>query len=186
MGAALSSSLAGYRSIAISYGTVVYPTPAEYFQPAHTLGANIIKHIWENWGLDVGGTRAGEVDLYNVNIPLIDTILSEEGLQVYWTTMWRNNYGRLFKQIAQQEPAADPAGPDAPATAERPSDLVFKWSPDMENLIRPARESCPVGSDGWAIMNGHVSVTPLRASFAEPPSELVDKDVEERAWKVKL
>ncbi|KAJ8702629.1 hypothetical protein PTI98_001330 [Pleurotus ostreatus] len=198
IGAALSSSLSQIRSIALSYGTVIHPTPSTYFQPAHLLGASIVRHLWENWGEDEGGLRDNEVDLYSVNIPLIEGLLAEEGLKVCWTRMWRNSYGRLFKEISGDAGRTiDPAGPDS--LAARPSDLdnsgnpsssiptrslTFKFKPDMRGLITPDSTSLPVGSDGWAIHNGWVSVTPLRASFAEPDHE--ETAIEEKVWKMKL
>ena len=92
----MSSSLSKVRSIAVSYGTVIHPTPTSFFDPAHELAVKIIYFLWNNWGKDDGGgMRNDEVDLYNVNIPLIDGLLTEEGLQVYWTSMWRNGYGQV-------------------------------------------------------------------------------------------
>lgn len=199
IGAAMSSSLSKVRSIALSYGTVVHPTPTTYFEPAHVLGSKIIQHLWEFWGSDKCGLKNDEIDLYNVNIPLIEPLLSEEGLKIYWTTIWRTGYGRLFKNISSsrsgETPKIDPAGPDsstspvesAKNTAPTESDLVFKWSPMMESLIRPDHASVAEGSDGWALQNGAASVTPLRASFAEPVGEIHEfADVEDRIWKVKL
>ncbi|KAK0506101.1 survival protein sure-like phosphatase/nucleotidase [Armillaria luteobubalina] len=187
IGAALSASLSQTRSIAISYGTVLHPTPITFFEPAHILGIRIIDHLWNNWGKDKGGLREDEVDLYNVNIPLIQELLTEEGLKICWTTMWRKSYGRLFKQLPASDTTA--AGPDAPAISDdrvdHSSDLLFKWSPEMEGLIRPLESALPVGSDGWAIHKGWVSVTPLCASFAEPPHPEV-QDIEEKVWKMKL
>jgi len=182
IGAALSSSLSKVRAIALSYGTVVHPTPTEYFQPAHVLGCQIVHHLWDNWGSDESGLRSGEVDLYNVNIPLIEELLSDEGLKIYWTNMWRNSYGRLFKNVSgsHNHATVNPAGPDAatdasakprsPTAEEERGPLLFKWSPDVMNLINPSANEVPVGSDGWAIHGGCVSVTPLRACFAEPPT----------------
>jgi len=67
------------------------------------------------------------------------------------------------------------------------SDLVFKWSPTMEGLIRPDHSLLVEGSDGWALHNGAVSVTPLRASFAEPIDGIHEfANVEDRIWKVRL
>ncbi|TFK41135.1 survival protein sure-like phosphatase/nucleotidase [Crucibulum laeve] len=199
IGAALSGSLSGVRSIAISYGTVVHPTPSTYFDPAHHLGTQIIQHLWAEWGKDEGGSRDGEIDLYSVNIPLIEEILSEEGLKVCWTKMWRNSYGRLFKNISHCHTRAPKdvkaAGPDAISDSptvkvsgpepEEVGDLLFKWSPEMRGLITPSLDSLPVGSDGWAIHKGWVSVTPLRACFGEPFAH-EHVEVEERVWKMKL
>ncbi|KAF8078600.1 survival protein sure-like phosphatase/nucleotidase [Lyophyllum atratum] len=204
IGAALSSSLSKIRSIAISYGTVLHPTPVTLFEPAHRLGARIIHHLWENWGEDEGGLRNGEVDLYSVNIPLVEGLLTDDGLKIYSTTIWRNSYGRLFKATSSKtvtacsEPGSTirSAGPDAlasttydsrasKATLDDLEDLSFTFSPDMKDLITPSLSSLPVGSDGWAIYQGCVSVTPLRASFGEPLQEGT-MDMEQRTWKMKL
>ncbi|KAI0078901.1 sure-like protein [Panus rudis PR-1116 ss-1] len=202
IGAALSSSLSKIRSIAISYGTVLHPTPTEYFDPAHKLGARIIQHLVENWGTDSEGLRDGEVDLYNINIPMVPALLTEEGLPIYWTRMWRNSYGRLFKAHAVTKPATSPAGPDsldadpfptsAPGESTQQGDsgpLTFKFAPDMTHLINPTKSMLPVGSDGWAISQGYVSVTPLRACFAEPTgqeSEVKVGDTEAALTRLKL
>lgn len=197
----MSTALSKVRAVAISYGIVVHPTPVEWTQPAHDLGGRIIKHLWHNWGQDECGLRDGEVDLYSVNIPLVEKIVSKEGLNIYWTKMWRNSYGRLFKQIhpperSQTQPVVNPAGPDAPTGAKERVDvnsedddyapgLVFKWGPEMKGLITPSASSLPIGSDGWAIHNGGVSVTALRASFGEPHSHEVT-DADAVLWKMKL
>lgn len=202
LGAALSSSLSKVRSIAVSYGTVLHPTPTTLFEPAHILSSRIICHLLENWGKDEGGLRDGEVDLYNLNIPLVEGLLDTEGLKICWTRMWRNSYGRLFKAIsppkvtAGLERGASSAGPDSlgfdstsdETSTEEIGDLVFKFDPDMKDLITPSLSSLPVGSDGRAIHQGCVSVTALRASFAEPSGENAHfaGDGEDKVWKIKL
>lgn len=195
----MSSSLSKTRSIALSYGTIVHPTPETYFEPAHALGCRIINHLWSNWGQDECGLRDGEVDLYTVNIPLIEKILSKDGLQISWTRMWRNSYGRLFKPISQsassQEHHVDPTGAhtsgplaseEARASADAETgDLLFRWAPAMQGLITPSAETLPIGSDGWAIHHGMVSVTPLRASFGEPHRD-EPVNAEKIIWKMRL
>ncbi|KAJ3508935.1 hypothetical protein NLJ89_g5483 [Agrocybe chaxingu] len=200
IGAAMSSSLSKMRSIALSYGTVVHPTPTMYFEPAHEAGCRIINHLWNNWGEDECGLREGEVDLYSINIPLIEDILSEEGLKICWTKMWRNSYGRLFKNIAcgsnSRDHTVEAPGPDVANSNtiqtsgpgpedEETGDLLFKWAPEMKGLITPSLEALPVGSDGWAIYQGWISVTPLRASFGEPNTH-DGLESENRVWKMKL
>jgi len=195
----MSSSLSKVRSIALSYGIFVHPTPTTYHEPAHVLGSKIIHHLWEFWGSDNCGLKNNEIDLYSVNIPLIEPLLSEEGLKIYWTTMWRTGYERLFKNISSNRsgktPKVDPAGPDSSTSSVEPaknaapteSDLVFVWSPMIESLVLPDHASVTEGSDGWALQNGAASVTPLRASFAEPVGEVHEfANVEDRIWKVKL
>ena len=222
IGAAMSASLSRKRAIALSYGTFLYPTPVSLYDPAHRLACNIITRLWNNWGADPQGLRGdGEVDLYNVNIPVIKKLLSDGGLGVTWSTMWRNSYGRLFSPH-NQRPAVPPddikqdipvpaGGPDAynlhippdstrrtPSTNSPPASsstpLVFKFSPDMQDLVKPQVDALPAGTDTWAVHNDLATVTPLRASFAEPPADIsmafpgeastVEAGV--RYWKMKL
>lgn len=176
-------------------------TPPTLFEPAHRMSVQIIKHLWDNWGRDTGGIREGEVDLYSVNIPLLEQLLEPEGLTICWTSMWRNSYRRLFKAISVTQPerdqTIDPAGPDSltargkddgvvPDVPQSASTLRFKFSPDMGSLINPSVSTLPIGSDGWAMYKGWASVTPLRASFGEPPHEFDDTDPDNRVWKMKL
>lgn len=66
--------------------------------------------------------------------------------------------------------------------------IVFTFSPDIGELINPRESSVPAGTDAWAFRNGWASVTPLRASFAEPSEPFRDEtvDPEEKIWKIKL
>lgn len=198
IGAAMSAALSKKRSIALSYGTVVHPTPSAYFEPAHDLGCRIINHLWNNWDEDDCGLRDGEVDLYSINIPLIKEILSPEGLKIAWTRIWRNSYGRLFKNVSGhtsttqslkvQSSAKADQGPHASRLdpgEDETGDLLFKWGPEMKGLITPLPDTLPIGSDGWAIYHGMVSVTPLRASFGEPHGD-EKPDPEQLVWKMKL
>jgi len=190
----MSSSLSKIRSIAISYGTMVHPTPQAYFEPAHSLGCRIINYLWNNWGEDECGLRDGEVDLYSVNIPLIEQILGVDGLKVCWTRLWRNSYGRLFKNVSGSiDHPTVAVGPDPISGQTQASGseeaviggLLFKWSPEMKGLISPSLDSLPLGSDAWALHQGLISVTPLKASFGEPRShEVINED--NILWKVRL
>ncbi|KIY52757.1 sure-like protein [Fistulina hepatica ATCC 64428] len=184
VGAAMSGALSHTRAIALSYGTVVHPVQKEYYNPAHVVSLKIIKHLVENWGVDEGGLRvSGEVDLYNINVPMVPGLLSNEGLKVYWTSIWRNSYGRLFKPVVRD---VNPAGPDAPVPSTSPT-LAFKWAPAIEGLVNPAKASLPTYTDAWALNRGQISVTALRASFAEADMAF-DTTAEDggRLWEVNL
>jgi len=191
IGASMSSSLSKTRSIAISYGTMVHPTLETYFEPAHSQGCRIINHLWNNWGEDECGLRDGEVDLYSVNIPLIEQILGVDGLKVCWTKLWRNSYGRLFTDVSGSiSHSTGAVGPD-PLTSQTQTSgpdkgsLLFKWAPEMEGILSPSLDSLPVGSDTWALYCGFISVTPLRATFGEPHGHEVINE-ENILWKMKL
>lgn len=210
VGAALSSALSRTRSIALSYGTVEKPTPENLFEPAHVLSAKIIRYLWDNWGTDNGGgLRNGEIDLYSVNIPMIPGLLREDGLPIIWTRLWRNSYHRLFEAYSPERAAAlehphPQAGPDSIETTpaqtisqeaggrvspKRIGGLQFEFSPDMKDFINLPPSSLPEGSDSWAIEMGLVSVTPMRASFGEPPAGSIfapGGTIQDRLWKIKL
>ncbi|CAE6432462.1 unnamed protein product [Rhizoctonia solani] len=210
IGAAMSGAISRMRSIALSYGTFHHPSPPKYNAPAHALAGRIIKQLWENWGTDKNGLRLNEVDLYNVNIPMVDELLKPEGMEVCWTTIWGNSYGRLFKLQSEGNKNISHAGPDAPPPAAttttqsniplhnqlqqesqngsltsnhistpnphhvhtpsipahlQRSELVFTFSPEMQNLVSPPLDKVPYGTDTWAVHHGKASVTPMRAAF---------------------
>ncbi|EJT99793.1 sure-like protein [Dacryopinax primogenitus] len=195
IGATLSASLSHVRSIALSYATFHHPTPLSFTPPANSLSCRIIKSLYSNWGTDESGLRQGEVDLYSINVPMIETLLAEGSIEALWTTAWRNGYGRLFKP-SQKPTTLKAAGPDAPSSSESSSrsitpanqpshslpkfetdaetaahPLTFHFAPDMEPLVRPDVATLPEGTDTWALHRGFASVTPLRAAFAEPGAE---------------
>lgn len=173
---------------------MVYPTPTEYFEPANDLGCRIINHLWHNWGSDYASLEGGGVDLYSVNIPLIEALLSDKSLQICWTRLWRNSYGRLFENAVDPSDslatipsnvATEVAKAHENGTMIEEPKLLFKWAPDMKALINPFFDTLPVGSDAWAIHKGWISVTPLRSTFAEPPC-MGEADLEKIVWKMKL
>ena len=209
LGATLSSALSQARSIALSYGTVVKPTPQTFFDPAHVLSAKIIRYLWDNWGKDSTGLRNGEIDFYSVNIPMIQGLLSKDGLPIIWTRLWRNSYHRLFKacsseRAAELERPSLQAGSDSTeavlaqkfsqeagvkVSPKRLGGLLFEFSPNMKEFVDLPPSSLLEGSDSWAIEMGWVSVTPIRASFGEPPAEDVfppGGTTQDRIWRVNL
>ena len=173
----MSAALSRTRAIAISYGNVLRPTPLKLHEPAHDLSVRIVEYLWTNWGKDPDGTRDSDVDLYNVNLPMIHKLTDPGGLQVYWTRLWRSSYSRLFKHVpvvpgSQRETHPDnpdyPNGPvSAGSAAQADACLAFKFAPDIQHLVTPDLSTVPVGTDGWAFGMGHASITPMRSGFAE-------------------
>ncbi|KAG9314387.1 sure-like protein [Chiua virens] len=168
IGAAISAAVSRTRAIALSYGNVLHPTPPQLSEPAHTLSIRIVKYLWANWGKDPDGIHGGEVDFYNVNLPMIHKLADPEGLQVYWTNVWRSSYGRLFKHISVDHGTQGEAPLDSPdALGGGIGHLAFEWAPDIQHLVDPDLSTVPVGTDGWAFALGHASITPMRSGFAE-------------------
>lgn len=57
--------------------------------------------------------------------------------------------------------ASDPTN----GTAQRDQKLTqFRWKPDY-TAVRKSVQKAPGGNDGWAVDQGFISVTPLRACF---------------------
>lgn len=66
----MSASVAKTRAIALSYGVfrergAVTPRALEL---ANEKSVEVVKRLWENWGVDEEGGRKGEVDLYTVSL----------------------------------------------------------------------------------------------------------------------
>lgn len=171
VGAAMAASLAGVRSIAVSFGhfTTNPPTFAhrsksrapgldaaqlrQIAATANKLSASLIQRLYDNWA------HEPDVGCYSINIPLCETISQP---QVIWTRIWENRYGPLF---AAESTATYPAPlAPQPPTAPKPQN-VLHFAPNMASLLGPT--TLPEGTDVWAILNGYVSITRLRPNFME-------------------
>jgi hypothetical protein len=86
--------------IALSYGVVTRPVPPYSLELATDIAVDICSRLWDDWGWEVAsdgdGSRA-RVQVYSVNVPLVEEALREENRQVCWAKMWKSTYGRLFK-----------------------------------------------------------------------------------------
>lgn len=149
------------------------------------LKAFTIEHLQEDAEKEMAlkqtrGLREGEVDLYSINVPMVPALVKPEGVRIVWTRLFRNVYGRLFdnqpslKSHAQvphpaiETKADDPSEVKPSAEDEEDHRLIFRFDPDFKGLVHPEPSTLPIGTDAWAIHHDLVSVTPLRASFAEP------------------
>ncbi|EST07112.1 Survival protein SurE-like phosphatase/nucleotidase [Kalmanozyma brasiliensis GHG001] len=175
LGAAMAASLAGVRSIAVSFGhftgspptfadrsrargpALDPPTLRSVAAQANRLSASLIQRLYSNWDSEP------DVGCYSINVPLCETVSNPE---IVWTRIWENRYGPLFAANTTSKYPAPPA--PQPATAPKPEN-VLHFAPNMASLLGPKR--LPEGTDVWAILNGYVSVTRLRPNFMEVDRE---------------
>jgi tubulin---tyrosine ligase len=121
---------------------------------------------------------------------MVPELLGSEPLPIHITSIWKTGYQRLFQahrersaSVLQKRPQPE-AGPDSEqgqkqstveqgkrqADPEEVGSLVFKWAPEMKGLLNPTDDSCPPESDASVLGKGCVSITPLRATYAQPES----------------
>ncbi|KAJ9125879.1 hypothetical protein QFC24_002663 [Naganishia onofrii] len=105
IGATLSSTFSSYPSIALSYGVVTRPVPPHIIHLANDAAVDVCARLWADWGTDTHAQRVldkgkmgGKVQLYAVNLLLVEEFLKEENRKVMWTRIARNGYGQLFKR----------------------------------------------------------------------------------------
>ncbi|KAK9237643.1 tubulin-tyrosine ligase family-domain-containing protein [Lipomyces kononenkoae] len=162
VGAALEGALCRIPSIATSFA---YNSPI--LEPEHTttacrLAVRLIKFLYETWPKD------GTVDLYSINIPL-NAELSDK-TKVMYTDIRENRWGSAFEYIEDtvlRSPTGELveiADQVQPEIEKESGKLQFRWKPNLK-AVNMGDMDIPEGSDAWAITQGYVSVTPLKASY---------------------
>ncbi|GAA5904316.1 hypothetical protein JCM6882_003194 [Rhodosporidiobolus microsporus] len=210
LGAALAASLSGVPSIAVSFGLMegYKPPPKEFVNAAVKETCKVVERLCQvGWG--EGGERVG---VYSVNVPLLPEIIYNPRVQ--WTTMAQTGYGALFRPTTdptpfstgdQSGPAAVPeptgddddearaakkqkveSGDEALLVKEEHSSqpLRFKFAPDLSALVNPNPADLVDGTDKHALHHGVISITPVRAAFAEVAAPGGIEVDEKGVWKL--
>ncbi|WVQ82229.1 5'/3'-nucleotidase SurE [Cryptococcus sp. DSM 104549] len=95
--------------IAVSYGVVTRPVTPRVLELATEAAVAVCQRLFDGWGWDdAPGGKKGKVQIYSVNIPLVEASLEENARKVCWTNMWRNAYGQLFKTTKLSKATYDP------------------------------------------------------------------------------
>lgn len=136
VGASLEAALCGTKTIALSYSYKTKDHPDSEVEEASKLAVKLIDHLMSNWQSDV--------QLYSVNIPLSPEL--NDKTVVRYTPLLENQWSSVFE------------------ANEKDDKKHFKWAPKFHLCDETVHEGGP-GSDAWTVMNGEVSVTPLRACF---------------------
>lgn len=185
VGAAMEAALCGVRAIGISYAYETKTHDHNLIDTASRLAVELVEHLYTNWD-----TKDG-VQLYSVNIPLVEGL--GDSTRVLYAHILQNQWGPVFEPWEDFERRRD-ADPKAVAEEEElhigvpvPSLIEdgdsnqlthqtngtanrnkarrqFRWKPDYQ-AVRDSVKGSKEGNDGWAVDQGHISVTPLRACF---------------------
>ncbi|ODQ68485.1 TTL-domain-containing protein [Nadsonia fulvescens var. elongata DSM 6958] len=139
VGAAMEGALCGVKSIGLSYAYKTKEHDTDVVIEATRLGVEIVKHLYENWPKD------DSVDLYSVNIPLVDTLSSST--PIIYSDILQNKWVSAF----------------TPVTNHDKGTLQFEWTPDFDYVHRNVLKAGH--GDSYIVHQGSISVTPLRASF---------------------
>ncbi|KAL2162153.1 hypothetical protein VTH06DRAFT_7066 [Thermothelomyces fergusii] len=176
LGGALEAAVCRHRAIALSYAFFTRNHDTAIIEKASRQSVRVIEALVRDWPAD------GSVDLYSVNVPLLERL--EEG-KVLFTPMLQNYWGpgSCFtevegsvdgeededeERIREDEGQVEEDSPDGPAggTGGGPGDANnghraachthkhFKWSPRFADVYKSVDEA-PPGNDGWAVKEGH-------------------------------
>ncbi|KAK9459899.1 tubulin-tyrosine ligase family-domain-containing protein [Lipomyces oligophaga] len=177
IGAAMEGALCGVKSIGISYAYSSRVHDPKQIALASRVSVNAIKHLYFNWPED------GSVDLYSINVPLNPQLT--EDVRYKYTSILPNRWGAAFEYVEDQVEISE-TGVQVEATERIEADLdsitgrlQFKWMPNLKAVNDGVTEE-PAGNDGFALINGYVSVTPLKANFQGVPGYEGEFTVQEK------
>lgn len=151
VGGALEAAVCKRKAIALSYAFFNRNHDPAIIASASRISVRIIDYLYKNWGSDV--------DLYTVNVPLIEEV---ETRKILWTNMLQNYWGpgSCFQEV--QDENYDPAEEEQrirEGEGEAEKSVVghkhkhFKWSPRFTDVYDSVEKAAP-GNDGWAVKEG--------------------------------
>ncbi|ODQ49875.1 sure-like protein [Saitoella complicata NRRL Y-17804] len=177
VGGALEAALNGIPAVGISYALFRdRPHRGEHAHAASELTTKLVRKLWEeHLSPEV---RSGEIDLVTVNVPLVDKLLDKvQGMKCHWTHIHQNRWSSpAFAPVA---PSTTVGTSDPAASADQKEEEIREGETTTPDGNREGGEAWvfkpkfdwfklkneDVGSDEWALCEGMVSVTPLKACF---------------------
>lgn len=164
VGAAMEGALCGVKSIGLSYAFETREHDPKQIAEASKVSVKLAKYLYENWDPDT--------QLYSVNVPIYQKNLAEA--KIVYVPILQNQWGSAFESWDVYSEASTrsvtPANAEdetigfdrTPAkTDQRPH---YRWRPDFDAVNKTVAEAGP-DNDGWALAQGYIAVTPLRATF---------------------
>lgn len=173
LGAALEGATMGKKSIALSYAFDSRDHDPNIIAAASRVSTRLIEKFVREWPEDV--------HVYSINVPLRPGV--EEQLITY-TEMIQNKWSSgSFTILKENANDADPkteeskirdrtqsseASTNGATDSAAPRDHVtFKWAPNFAD-VKASSQAAGRG-DGWHVLQGHITVTPLKANFWHLP-----------------
>lgn len=166
LGAALEGATMGKRSIAISYAFDSRDHNSEIIAAASRVSTKLVEKFVAEWPDDV--------HVFSINVPLKEGV---ENQKVVYTEMLQNKWtsGSSFKVLEEGAVDADPEteekkirdGKVGNDKSNGRKHVTFKWAPNFQDVKQASADAGR--GDGWHVLQGHVTVTPLKANFWHLP-----------------
>lgn len=123
IGASMEAALCGVKSIGLSYAYETRKHEFRVIDEASKLSVKLIEYLYNNWGeteshnsaaatalssdikhksVEEQGQAKKDVQLYSVNVPLVDT-LSADNTRIMYTHILQNQWGPVFEPWEQYE-----------------------------------------------------------------------------------
>ncbi|OTB03629.1 hypothetical protein M426DRAFT_60136 [Hypoxylon sp. CI-4A] len=191
LGGAMEAAVCKKKAIALSYAFFSRNHDPEIIDAASRHSVRVIEKLYAQWPTNKS------VDLYTVNVPLIEGV---EERKTLWAEMLQNYWGdngASFEEVegsigdedeeevriregeeanASGAPETNSNGDAEESNQTRYPHRHFKWAPKFTDVYKSVEES-PPGNDGWAVKEGYTSITPLKANFWHAAPQLHGKEL---------
>ena len=154
LGGAMEGAMCRKKSIALSFAYSPGEHNPQRIASACMHSIRLIQYLYDHW--------AEDVDLYSINVPLIDDI---EGHKIMYTHILQN-YWTSGSSFQETDVMQDDASPESREKEIRESgetsdrgflnpmtphkQRYFKWAPRFSDISRSI-ENNSAGNDGWAV-----------------------------------
>jgi tubulin---tyrosine ligase len=180
LGGALEAAICKRKAIALSFAFFTRNHDPVIIEGACRHSVRVLEALYKQWPGD------GSVDLYSVNVPLVEGVESHKTL---WTGMLQNYWqdGSCFQEVdvavgdedeeEERIRAGEEAGPEPENQQEQKKTaghkhMHFRWAPKFTDVYKSVEEA-PPGNDGWAVKEGYTRFVILTAQRLTIPRLLI-------------
>ncbi|WQF90206.1 Putative survival protein SurE-like phosphatase/nucleotidase [Colletotrichum destructivum] len=165
LGAALEAAMCKRKAIAISFASSSQNHNPEVIDGAARHSVKVIEKLYHSWPL------GDEVDLYSVNVPLVEGIENHKTLytgifQNYWGdgSSFQEVHGEICNEDNEKK-VGEGVNEELCSGNEKYNQVAgsrghlnryFKWMPRLADVHRQVEEAAP-GNDAWTVQEGYTS-----------------------------